>query len=290
MAVAVSERQRGGAGGFLRACAAGAWLEYRTLRYYPSNLALAAFQELTTVGVWYFVGRFLDASASAAVRQYGGNYLAYVVVGVLLNQVGLAALGGPFTTLSDAFWDKRLEAYRLATHGIWGNLAGRLAWQVLFSTAMQLAAFGALLAVGGLRVSGDVQPGLVALTALLFIAANAGLGLAGASLFFLLEVKSGQDPLTWAYRYLVQLASGLYVPLALLPRWLRAMGAVLPQTYGFTTMRALLLTGAGTGDPLVRAGLMGLAVAAALTVAAGVLLMRAALRRAERQGGLGVVV
>src|SRR5579859_3178711 len=243
-----SEQQRGGLRGFLRACRATAWLEYRNLRYYPSNLLLAGVQELTAVGVWYFVGRFLNAGASQAVQQYGGNYLAYVVIGVLLNQVCLAALNGPFTTMSEAFWDKRLETYRLSVHGIWANLVGRLGWQVLFSTCLQLLALLLILLIGGVSIHANITWPLVVCAFLLLVLSNAGLGVAGASLFFLLEVKSGQDPITWAYRYLVMLVSGLYVPVALLPGWLRAVGSALPQTYGFAAVRALLLTGAGWGS------------------------------------------
>src|SRR5262245_36051657 len=186
-----TERQQGSVMAFLRACGVAAWLEYRTLRYYPSNLALAGVQELTAVGVWYFVARFLSMAASASVRQYGGNYLAYVVVGVLLNQVCLAALNGPFTTIAEAFWDKRLETYRLSIHGIWANVLGRLGWQVGFSTLLQGAALVFLLRFGGLALHADVNLPLVLLACILLLAANAGLGIAGASLFFLLEVKSG---------------------------------------------------------------------------------------------------
>ncbi|HEY7848559.1 MAG TPA: ABC transporter permease, partial [Ktedonobacterales bacterium] len=261
------ERQQGGVRAFLRACAAAAWLEYRNLRYYPSNLALAGVQELTAVGVWYFTARFLDAGASAAVRQYGGNYLAYVVVGVLLNQVCLTALNGPFTTLSDAFWDKRLETYRLSIHGIWANMIGRLWWQIGFSVALQGVALVALLLFGGLGLHAGVNLPLVFVVCALLVLANAGLGIAGASLFFLLEVKSGQDPITWAYRYLVMLVSGLYVPLTILPGWLRAVGGALPQTYGFAAVRALVLSGADAS--LVAGNLLGLLVATALALGVG---------------------
>lgn len=282
------ERQQGSALAFLRACGVAAWLEYRNLRYYPSNLALAGVQELTAVGVWYFTARFLDAGASASVRQYGGNYLTYVVIGVLLNQICLAALNGPFTTISDAFWDKRLETYRLSIHGIWANLVGRLGWDVAFSLVLQCVALVVLLLVGGLDLRADINLPLVFLVGLLLIAANAGIGVAGASLFFLLEVKSGQDPITWTYHYLVMLVSGLYVPLTILPGWLLAIGAVLPQTYGLAAMRALVLTGADVG--LVRESLIGLLITAAVAVAAGYGMFTWALRRAERQGGIGVVV
>jgi ABC-2 type transport system permease protein len=286
--VVAGEQQQGSVLAFLRACGIAAWLEYRNLRYYPSNLALAGVQELTAVGVWYFTARFLDAGASVSVAQYGGNYLAYVVVGVLLNQICLAALDGPFTTISDAFWDKRLETYRLSIHGIWANLLGRLSWDVSFSVALQGVALVALLLAGGLGLHASINIPFVLLVCLLLVAANAGLGVAGASLFFLLEVKSGQDPITWAYRYLVMLVSGLYVPLTILPGWLRALGSVLPQTYGLSAVRALVLTGADAS--LVRGSVLGLFITSVLAIAAGYGMLTWALRRAERQGGIGVVV
>jgi ABC-2 type transport system permease protein len=285
-----NEQQRGGLRGFLRACRVAAWLEYRNLRYYPSNLVLAAIQELTAVGVWYFVGRFLNAGASHQVQQYGANYLAYVVIGVLLNQVCLAALNGPFTTISDAFWDKRLETYRLSVHGIWANLIGRLGWQVLFSTCLQLLALLGVLLLGGVSIHSSINWPLVVCAFLLLVLSNAGLGVAGASLFFLLEVKSGQDPITWAYRYLVMLASGLYVPLAVLPGWLRVLSGLLPQTYGLAAVRVLVLTGAPWNAPTIWENLIPLAAATLLTLSFGYMLFATALRRAERGGGIGVVV
>jgi ABC-2 type transport system permease protein len=285
-----SEQQRGGLRGFLHACRAAAWLEYRNLRYYPSNLVLAGMQELTAVGVWYFVGRFLNAGASQEVQQYGGNYLAYVVIGVLLNQVCLAALGGPFTTISDAFWDKRLETYLLSVHGIWANLVGRLGWQVLFSTCLQLLALLLMLLLGGVSIRANINWPLVLCAFLLLVLSNAGLGVAGASLFFLLEVKSGQDPITWAYRYLVMLASGLYVPLGVLPAWLRSLSSILPQTYGLAAVRALVSTGASWDSPALWGNLLPLAAATLLTLGAGYAMLSAALRRAERGSGIGVVV
>jgi ABC-2 type transport system permease protein len=288
--VMASEQQRSGIGAFLRACVTTGWLEYRNLRYYPSNLFLAAIQELTMVALWYFVARFLSAGADAAVRQYGGSYLAYVMVGVLLNQIGLAALNGPFQTISEAFWDKRLETYRLSIHGIWANVVGRLGWQVLFSTVMQGGALAVLLAIGALTIKIGPNLGLAVIVYLLLIAANAGLGFAGASLFFLLEVKSGQDPITWAYRYLVMLFSGLYVPLSILPNWLRGAGTVLPQTYTFAAERAILLTGAGLASPVVARSLVGLTIATAIVLLWGYAMLTIALRRAERRGGIGVVV
>jgi len=288
--VLARERQQGGALAFLRACRASGWLEYRNLRYYPISLGLAAVQQLTTVGVWYFVARFLHSAADASVAQYGGNYLAFVVLGVLLNQVALAALTGPFQTISDAFWDKRLETYRLSIHGIWANVLGRLTWDVAFATVLQLAALVLLIAAGAIQLHAGIQVELALVALLLLIGANAGLGIAGASLFFLLEVKNGSDPITWAYKYLVMLAAGLYVPVTLLPVWLRVAGAALPQTYAFAAERSVVLTGAGWSQGSVGHDLVGLAIGTFIALGAGGTMLQLALRRAEQRGGIGVVV
>lgn len=288
--VLATEHQQGGARAFLRASWASGWLEYRNLRFYPISLGLAAVQEITTVGVWYFVARFLHTAADASVTQYGGNYLAFVVLGVLLNQVALAALTGPFQTISDAFWDKRLETYRLSIHGIWANVLGRLAWDVAFSTLLQLGALVILIAVGAIHIHTGIQVELALLAFVLLIGANAGLGIAGASLFFLLEVKNGSDPITWTYKYLVMLATGLYVPVVLLPVWLRVAGESLPQTYAFAAERSIILTGAGWSQGSVGHDVIGLAIGTLAALSVGFAMLNLALRRAEQRGGIGVVV
>jgi len=282
------EEQPGGLGGFFRASWASAWLQYKGLIYHPSNLWLLAVQQWTMVAVWYFVSIFLSPVADGAVHGGSGGYVAYVLVGVLSNQVAMSALLTPFQTVSQAFWDKRLETYRLARFGIWGNLVGRTAWTVVFSAGMQALAAAALFAIGALPSPGAADWPMALLFLILLATANAGIGFMGASLFFLLEVKNGQDPITWIYQYLVQIVSGLYIPVAVLPVWLRGVGTILPQTYAFEGLRVALLGSGSTSA--VGADLLGLAVGTGAVVAAGILLLRWALVRAEHTAGLGVVV
>ena len=274
--------------GLLRASWAGMWLEYKSLRLYRANLWLTAIQELTTVGVWYFVGAFLSPVANGVVTRYGENYVVYVLMGVLLNQVAIAALNTPFRTVSDAFWDKRLETYRLQSHGIWGNLLGRLAWSVLFATILQGLMVVVLIMAGLLPIRHQVSLVSVALAWFLVVVANAGLGLMGASLFFLLEVKKGQDPITWIYGYLIQIVTGLYVPIRVLPIWLASVGRVLPQTYAFEIMRLATLSGVSIAS--LGTFFVGLGLGSTTAMGLGILMMIWALRHAEKAAGLGVVV
>lgn len=274
--------------GLIRASWAAMWLEYKSLRLYRANLWLTAIQEFTTVGVWYFISVFVSPVANGVVTRYGGNYIAYVLIGVLLNQVAIAALNTPFRTVSDAFWDKRLETYRLQSHGIWGNLLGRLAWSILFATVLQGLMVTVLIVTGLLPITHQVSLVSVALAWFLVVVANAGLGLMGASLFFLLEVKKGQDPITWIYGYLIQIVTGLYIPIRVLPVWLASLGRVLPQTYAFEIMRLATLSGASTSS--LGSLFVGLGLGSTTAMGLGILMMIWALRHAEKVSGLGVVV
>jgi ABC-2 type transport system permease protein len=140
--------------------------------------------------------------------------------------------------------------------------------------------------LGGLGTAFHVQPGLALLAYLLFIAAVFGIGLIGSSLFFLLEVKQGREPVSWLVDYTVRITAGVYIPVAALPVWVRGLGYLLPHTYALRTIRSALLPGGGApGSDLVV-----LALFAVVTLFLGATAVQKAIRHAERQGGVGVVV
>lgn len=276
--------------GFWRASLHAAWVQYRALRMHPGNLLLAVFEQAAPLAVWYFVGRFFGAAAHRAVLAYGGSYVAYLMVGMALGQMSAAALRAPFDAISEAFWDKRLEAYRGTAHGIWAAIAGRLLFQAGLAALADGAFLGALWATGLLPLSASGNLLGLALSLALLLAAAGGLGAAGASFFFLLEVKSGQDPVSWIYGYLVMVASGLYVPVAVLPGWLRAVGHALPLTWALSAARASLLSPVFAQSRLLGPALAGLGLGAAAATLLGWPLLAFALRHAERRAGVGSIV
>ena len=271
---------------FLTSIFAFAWLEFRALRYYPSNLLLSVIQGVVQGSVWYFIARFLSGAADSKVADFGGSYLAYVVIGVVFYQAGTAALNGPFEAISTAFWDKRLEGYHLAPRGVWAYVLGRTLWKWGYATLLQLAVLGIIATFGGVGSSLRVQLLPALLSYALFVVAVFGLGLCGASLFFLLEVKRGREPVSWLVSYAVQLTSGVYVPVATLPLWLKDVGYLLPHTYALAAIRGALLP----ADTPIVGDLAMLVVFALLTTLLGVRLFTRAIHAAEAEGGVGVVV
>jgi ABC-2 type transport system permease protein len=280
------ERMGDDRGAFFASVLSFAWLEFRALRYYPSNLALSVVQGIVQGSVWYFIARFLSGAADAKVAAYGGSYVAFVVIGVVFYQAGTAALNGPFDAISTAFWDKRLEGYHLAPRGVWAYVLGRTLWKWGYATLLQLAVLAIIAGFGGVGASLRVQPLPALLSYALFVGAVFGLGLCGASLFFLLEVKQGREPIGWLVSYAVQITSGVYVPLATLPAWLRDVGYLLPHTYALAAIRASLLP----GDAPIWSNVAILAGFAIVTLGVGIRALRHAIRTAEAEGGIGVVV
>jgi ABC-2 type transport system permease protein len=280
------ERMKDDRSAFLASVLSFAWLEFRALRYYPSNLVLSVVQGLVQGSVWYFIARFLSGAADAKVAAYGGSYVAYVVIGVVFYQAGTAALSGPFEAIRTAFWDKRLEGYHLAPRGVGAYVFGRTLWKWGYATALQAIVLGVIVGFGGMGSSLRVQLIPAVLSYALFIAAAFGLGLCGASLFFLLEVKQGSEPIGWFVSYAVQITSGVYVPLATLPVWLRDIGYLLPQTYALAAIRSSLLP----GEAPLWSNIVILAGFAVVLTILGVATFQHALRVAEAEGGVGVVV
>ena len=68
-----------------------------------------------------------------------------------------------------------------------------------------------------------------------------GMGLVSASMFFYLKAKGGGEPISYLVTLLVELASGLYYPLKILPTFLQFIGLLLPQTYAFDLIRRTVL-------------------------------------------------
>jgi ABC-2 type transport system permease protein len=274
---------------FLRSVASFSWLEFRTLRYYPSNLLLSLVEGTVNTGIWLFIGLFLKDVADQAVASFGGSYVAYVVIGVSFFGAAQTALTSPFDSVSQAFWDKRLEAYHMASDGIWAYILGRMGWQLLYATAIQIAVVALIVATVGIDFAPGASPLLTIVLFVLFVWCCFGLGLVGASSFFLLEVKEGSEPVTWSVTVIARIASGVYYPLSIIPVWLRPLGWIVPHTYALRSIRLVLIDGHGLEDPRVVADILILICYAIAAIALGIWMLRRGIRKAERVGGMSVV-
>ena len=275
---------------FLKSTLSFAKLEYRALRFYPSSFVLAVVQSFVTAGMWFFVSLFLKNYAAASLSGYGGDFVSYMVIGVVFFQNSSAILTLPFQSLNTAFWDKRLEVYNSSSYGIWAFIAGRFLWTFFYQLIIQTGVLTAAVLFAGVKVNAGIPIFPLIAFYLCFVATCFGLGLIGASNFFNLEVKQGREPLTWLVDILARIFSGVYYPLAVLPLGIQFVSRLIPHTYAMEGLRLVMLNGRSLENAVVRNDLLVLFSFAAISMALGIFTLNRALNRAAKGNGIGMIV
>ena len=275
---------------FLKSALSFAKLEYRALRFYPSSFVISVIQSFVSTGMWFFISLFLRDYAAASLNNYGGDFVSYMVIGVVFFSNASAILALPFGSLNTAYWDKRLEVYNASSYGIWAFITGRFIWTFFYQLIIQAGVLTAAALFAGVKLNPNLHIFPLVVYYLCFVFTCFGLGLIGASNFFNLEVKQGREPFTWLVDVLARIFSGVYYPLAILPAGIRFVSRILPHTYALQGLRLIMMEGHGLEDAVVRNNLAVIFCFAAGSMALGVLALNKTLKRAHQGNGVGMVV
>lgn len=210
--------------------------------------------------------------------EFGSSYFAFVAVGLAVTGALLSALQAFSASLREAQVEGSLEAMMLSPAPSQDVVSAMGAWPLVvgmgFSavTVVTAAAFGA---------SFRVHWPALALTAVLSLAAFAGLGLLGAAA--VMVAKRG-NPVATLVGMVGSLTAGAYAPVATFPGWLQAVASANPMTYALRAWRGALLQGRAPGQ--LAGSLLVLAGLAAAAVPLGRWALRRALAVARRDGTL----
>ncbi len=228
----------------------------------------------------YFFSRFIGAGQNQYLVQYGGNYLAFGVVGLLVTElqyVGVSAL-----------------AFRVRMAQVMGYLEAQMAtpapaWMVLgvapvyefgaaiLRTSVYICGAAVLL---GVRFDAANFPA-VAVTVPLILLAFGGLGLLTAALTMMARRS---NPVATVLGAASMFLSGVVYPVSVLPAWLQKVSAFLPLTHALEALRQALLLGKSAAD--LAPTLYALGAFGVVLTPLGLLLFIHALRRARIDGSL----
>ena len=275
---------------FLKSALSFAKLEYRAMRFYPANFVLTVIQSFVSAGMWFFVSLFLKDYAASSLADYSGDFVSYMVIGVVFFQNSSVILNLPFQSINTAFWDKRLEVYNSSPSGIWAFISGRFIWSFFYQLIIQTGVLIAAVLFTGVKINSSLPVLPLLAFYLCFIFTNLGLGLLGAGNFFNLEVKQGREPFTWAVETLARIFSGIYYPLAVLPSGLVFISRLIPHTYALEGLRLVMLSGQGIENPIVRNNLIIIFGFAVSSMLFGIISFNRALEKAYLRNGVGMVV
>lgn len=247
---------------------------------YRFSFAVQLLGNLLVLGVAYYIGKTVDTGASPALAPYGGNFLAFLLIGIALGDCAGVSLTTFARELREGQLTGTLEATLMSPVSLHLILILSSLWSYFFSGVR----FVFYLALGGLFYGVSMgQANIVSaiviflLTVLCFMA----LGILWASV--VMVVKRGETVIT-TVGYLVILVSGVIFPSSVLPSWLQKVSALVPLTPALEGMRFAILRGATLAELLP--------IIVQLTIFAGVLFalaltsFRFAVEMAKRRGSL----
>jgi ABC-2 type transport system permease protein len=202
------------------------------------------FSVFVSILAFYFVGKMFGTAATPYLKPYGGDYFAYVLLGIAFSGYFSVGLSGFSDRLRQAQTTGTLEAMLSTPTRLSTLVLSSAQWNYLMTT---LRVFLYLL-VGGLFLGVDLSQGNYAaagLILILSIISFASLGIMATGI--IMVVKRG-NPITWIFGTTTTLLGGVYYPVTVMPDWLQKIANLIPVTYALRSMRLALLIGAPWAD------------------------------------------
>ena len=234
-----------------------------------------------TAATYYYVAKMFGAAAAPFLRAYGGDYFAFVLIGVAFAAYQNVGLNSFSQSLRQEQFLNTLEPLLVTPVSTPRFLIGSSLWDFLSATVRVALYLGVGAAFFGFRLSQTrLAPALAVLV--LTLLAFMGLGVFAAS--FIMRFKRG-NPVTWIMEATSNLLGGVLFPLAALPPGLKRAAFFIPMTHALEGLRQTLLMGAGWN--VIVPQLVWLSVFIAVIWPLGVFTFGRAVRRARADGTLG---
>lgn len=250
-------------------------LEYSYRVQFVLNLA-GVFLELA---MFFFLSKLVQMPPSLA--PYGGNYFAFLAVGLAFGQYQWISLHTFAQSLREQQVMGTLEMIFASPVRPETMIVGSSLWTYLFETIVIVLNLAMAALFFGLDLSrANVWSTLLVIG--LTILAMSAFGVLSAA--FVVVFKRG-DPIAWLFATVSGLLGGVYYPVEVLPPALETLSAFLPITYALKAVRLAVLQGYGPAQ--LTTELLVLAGFAALLLPVSLLAFRRAIYLARRDGTLG---
>ncbi|HOP08556.1 MAG TPA: ABC transporter permease [candidate division Zixibacteria bacterium] len=251
-----------------------------TMFSYKTALALGVVGGFVGLLQFSFMGQFLeDGNTFPALQQYGGNLLAYLIIGSAFTSFVGVSLNSFQGTIRSEQQMGTLEYLLLSNTRL--ELVLIYAGLVSFLQAVVNVTLLLLIVIFVFGIPMDVNLAAAALVIVLTITSLSGIGLMSAGVIIVTKVG---DPITWAFTTLTGLLSGVLFPVEYLPPWLQTVSWMLPTTHALHALRLTLIQSASTAEISQQLGL--LLIMSLVTLPAGFLAVRLGFDRARKAGTL----
>jgi len=189
--------------------------------------------------IFYYIGKLTVGNNIPALAKYGGNYLAFLLIGVALTE----CVGVSLTTFAKQIREGQLTGSLELTLLSPISLSWILIYSALWPYFISSIRFLIYLILGMVFYKVGFSEANISAALLIFllvVLSFAGLGMCWASV--VLIIKRGEGILAlMGYGFII--VSGVLFPATLLPQWTQNIAAWIPLTHGLEGMRLALLQG-----------------------------------------------
>ncbi len=206
---------------------------------YRAAFAVQMINNLLVIGLFYFISKVIGPTPLPSLKDYGGNFLAYMIIGIALTDCVGISLFTFGTQIREAQMSGTFEATLLSPV----RLPVILVYSSLWNYFLSAVRFVCYLVAGAIAYGVSMRQGnftAAAVVFLLTVLCFMGAGILWAGV--IMVVKRG-DSLLALGATIVLLCGGVLFPPSMLPHWMQSVAAIIPLTYALDGMRHALLQG-----------------------------------------------
>jgi len=249
-------------------------------RYLGWEVVFLLYNVAQSLSILYIGASFGGGTGAAAARQHN-EVILYLAIGALLWSYLSVVFEAISETITWERWEGTIEYTLMAPISRVTHLLG----SSLYSVTYSLLRTAVILVVLGLFFHLDLRHTNVGATVVVILLSSLsflGIGIMAAALPLLFTERGTQ--MTLVASAVLLLISGVYYPVAVLPRWMQLLATISPANYALDAIRRAVMRGAGLGA--LWPDIWPLALIGALTIPLGFLVFQRAERYAKRTGRL----
>ncbi len=256
------------------------WKDLRVARSYRFAFFVQMVSIVAPLVLLVFLERTLGGISVPSISEYGGNYVSFLLLGVVVTTFSATSLGAFSQSLRTAQVTGTLEALLFTKARLPVLVIGMSLYPfVRESLRMAIYIAGGFVVLGLALDTVNLLPALVVFA--LFLTVMLSMGLMAAS--FTLVFKQG-DPITLLLVAGSGFLSGVIYPVEVLPLWLQKVALALPQTHAIEGLRLSVLSNASFSD--ISAQLIVLGIFAVIMLPLAVVGFSVAMDQARTEGSL----
>ena len=270
----------GSAKHFFQVVAAALHRDIRSEVSYRFSFILQFLNIFFSVAVFYFVAQLLGDSVNPYLEPYGGDYFAFVLIGIAFGSYFGVGLSSFSQSLRSAQMTGTLEAMLSTPTRISTIILSSSQWNYLMTTLRVVI----YLLIGTLFLDvdlGDANYFAAVIILVLTVITFSSLGIIAAG--FIMVLKRG-DPITWIFGTVSNLLGGIYYPIAVTPNWMQSLAKLIPVTYALRAMRLALLQGANFSE--LQGDILALGIFCVVLIPLSLMIFGFAVRLAKIDGSL----